>query len=200
MSAPPPDGSDGDLEIEVAEEPAEGAELVEPVAEPPRPRAHLLAFAAGKRHYAVEVIERKKKTPEERRQQWEVLATLFGVFAHRRSEIGIFIDRGYGAQATFTRQLAERAPASLTYRYEVTRVEAGDIYFCTNYGVSAFVPSSVPTFVGNPGFAGYAGYFPGYASYAGYVPRFLNRLRRVRRVKNTNGASRKTASRARHPS
>jgi dipeptide/tripeptide permease len=42
--------------------------------------AALLVFAAGKRHYAVEVIERKRKTPEERRQQWEVLATLFGVF------------------------------------------------------------------------------------------------------------------------
>ena len=59
----------------------------------------------------------------------------FGVFAHRRSEAGIFIDRGYGATATFTRQLAARAPGSLTYRYEMTRVEAGDIYFCVNYGV-----------------------------------------------------------------
>jgi len=59
----------------------------------------------------------------------------FGVFAHRRAEPGIFIDRGYGATATFTRQLAARAPGSLTYRYEVTRVEAGDIYFCVNYGV-----------------------------------------------------------------
>lgn len=59
----------------------------------------------------------------------------FGIFAHRRSEPGIFIDRGYGAQATFTRQFAPRAPGSLTYRYEVTRVEAGDVYFCVNYGV-----------------------------------------------------------------
>jgi len=59
----------------------------------------------------------------------------FGIFAHRRSEPGIFIDRGYGAQATFTRQFAQRAPGSLTYRYEVTRVEAGDVYFCVNYGV-----------------------------------------------------------------
>ena len=59
----------------------------------------------------------------------------FGIFAHRRSEPSIFIDRGYGATATFTRQLAPRAPASLNYRYEVTRVEAGDIYFCVNYGV-----------------------------------------------------------------
>jgi outer membrane protein assembly factor BamA len=59
----------------------------------------------------------------------------FGVFAHRRAEAGIFIDRGYGATATFTRQLTARAPASLTYQYEVTRVEAGDVYFCVNYGV-----------------------------------------------------------------
>lgn len=59
----------------------------------------------------------------------------FSIFAHRRAEPAIFIDRGYGATATFTRQLSERAPASLTYQYEVTRVEAGDIYFCVNYGV-----------------------------------------------------------------
>ena len=59
----------------------------------------------------------------------------FGVFAHRQAQPGIFIDRGYGATATFTRQVAARAPASLTYRYEQTRVEAGDIYFCVNYGV-----------------------------------------------------------------
>jgi outer membrane protein assembly factor BamA len=59
----------------------------------------------------------------------------FGIFAHRRSEPSIFIDRGYGLTATFTRQLASRAPASINYRYEVTRVEAGDIYFCVNYGV-----------------------------------------------------------------
>jgi outer membrane protein assembly factor BamA len=58
-----------------------------------------------------------------------------GVFAHRRAEPAIFVDRGYGATATFTRQLTARAPASLTYRYEVTRVEGGDIYFCVNYGV-----------------------------------------------------------------
>ena len=59
----------------------------------------------------------------------------FSVFAHRRSEPAIFIDRGYGATATFTRQITERAPASLTYQYEVTRVDAGDVYFCVNYGV-----------------------------------------------------------------
>jgi POT family proton-dependent oligopeptide transporter len=44
--------------------------------------ASLAIFAAGKRHYAVEVIgPPKKKTEEERRQQRRVLARLFGVFA-----------------------------------------------------------------------------------------------------------------------
>jgi outer membrane protein assembly factor BamA len=59
----------------------------------------------------------------------------FGVFAHRRSTPGIFIDRGYGGTATFTNQVAIKAPASLTYRFEVNRVDAGDVYFCVNYGV-----------------------------------------------------------------
>lgn len=41
----------------------------------------LLIFAAGKRHYAVEVIDRDHRTtPEERRQRWATLTTLFGIF------------------------------------------------------------------------------------------------------------------------
>jgi len=61
----------------------------------------------------------------------------FGVggFAHRAINPGVFIDRGYGGQATFTRTLTTRAPVSLNYRYERNRVEAGDVYFCVNYGV-----------------------------------------------------------------
>jgi outer membrane protein assembly factor BamA len=58
-----------------------------------------------------------------------------GIFAHRRSTPGIFIDRGYGGSATLTHQVRVRAPLSLTYRYEVNRVDAGDVYFCVNYGV-----------------------------------------------------------------
>lgn len=58
-----------------------------------------------------------------------------GAFAHRRSAPGIYVDQGYGASATFTRTLTERGPMSLTYRYEVTRTDAGDVYFCVNYGV-----------------------------------------------------------------
>lgn len=58
-----------------------------------------------------------------------------GIFTHRRSSPGVFIDRGYGTSATFTRELAPRMPISANYRFEITRVEAGDVYFCINYGV-----------------------------------------------------------------
>ena len=58
-----------------------------------------------------------------------------GVFAHRRAVPGVVIDRGYGADATFTRTLATRAPASITYRFEETLVEANGPYFCINFGV-----------------------------------------------------------------
>ena len=58
-----------------------------------------------------------------------------GLFANRRSAPGVFIDRGYGASATFTREMALHLPASASYRFEVTRVEAGDVYFCVNFGV-----------------------------------------------------------------
>jgi POT family proton-dependent oligopeptide transporter len=37
-------------------------------------------FAFGKRFYAVEIISRKRKTPEERQQQWVVLARIIGLF------------------------------------------------------------------------------------------------------------------------
>ena len=59
----------------------------------------------------------------------------FGGFAQRRSVPAVAIDRGYGGNVTFTRTIGTRAPASLNYRFEVTRVEAGDAYFCVNFGV-----------------------------------------------------------------
>lgn len=58
-----------------------------------------------------------------------------GVFGHRRSAPGIYVDHGYGTSATFTRTLLERATASVNYRFEITRIEAGDVYFCVNYSV-----------------------------------------------------------------
>ena len=57
------------------------------------------------------------------------------VFGHRRSAPGIYIDKGFGTSATFTREIRERAPLSLGYRFELTRVDAGDVYFCINYAV-----------------------------------------------------------------
>jgi outer membrane protein insertion porin family/translocation and assembly module TamA len=57
------------------------------------------------------------------------------LFTHRRSAPGIYVDRGYGTSLTFTRELADRAPASLNYRFEISKVDAGDVYFCINYGV-----------------------------------------------------------------
>ena len=57
------------------------------------------------------------------------------IFAHRRITPGVVVDRGVGASASFTREVALRAPASLSYHFEVTRVEAGDVYFCVNFGV-----------------------------------------------------------------
>jgi outer membrane protein insertion porin family/translocation and assembly module TamA len=58
-----------------------------------------------------------------------------GIFAHRRSSPAVFIDRGYGANASFTRTLTAEVPASLTYRFEENRVEAGNVYFCVNFGI-----------------------------------------------------------------
>ncbi|MFN2565297.1 MAG: POTRA domain-containing protein, partial [Gemmatimonadaceae bacterium] len=44
-----------------------------------------------------------------------------GAFAHRRSAPQVFIDRGYGGNLVYTRNLAERAQASAGYRFELTR-------------------------------------------------------------------------------
>ncbi|HUQ84384.1 MAG TPA: BamA/TamA family outer membrane protein [Gemmatimonadaceae bacterium] len=58
-----------------------------------------------------------------------------GVFAYRRQAPAVFVERGEGANASFTREVAERVPVSLSYRFELTGVTAGDVYFCLNYGV-----------------------------------------------------------------
>jgi outer membrane protein assembly factor BamA len=57
------------------------------------------------------------------------------LFAHRRSSPGIYVDTGFGSSATFTREVMDRGPASINYRFEINRVEAGDVYFCINFGV-----------------------------------------------------------------
>ncbi len=57
------------------------------------------------------------------------------IFAHRRSTPGVVIDRGQGVSASFTRNLAPRTDVSANYRFEVARVEAGNIYFCVNFAI-----------------------------------------------------------------
>ena len=58
-----------------------------------------------------------------------------GAFAQRRAVPAVVIDRGFGGDLTYTRSVGYRTPVSLTYRFEVTRVEAGGPYFCVNFGV-----------------------------------------------------------------
>jgi outer membrane protein assembly factor BamA len=58
-----------------------------------------------------------------------------GVFAQRRSVPGIVVDQSHGVSTTLTRELAPATSVSLTYRYERTRVAAGDVYFCVNFGI-----------------------------------------------------------------
>jgi outer membrane protein assembly factor BamA len=64
-------------------------------------------------------------------------ADQFGVggFAHRTINPGVFVDQGFGGQATLTHVLAPRAPLSLNYRFEQNRVQASDVYFCMTFGV-----------------------------------------------------------------
>jgi outer membrane protein insertion porin family/translocation and assembly module TamA len=58
-----------------------------------------------------------------------------GVFAHRRSAPGVYVDYGYGGNATFTRHLFDRGDLSLRYQFEETRTDADEVYFCVNFGI-----------------------------------------------------------------
>jgi outer membrane protein assembly factor BamA len=88
-------------------------------------------------------------TPEQAflRPTWQFSATMtqpwffstrnslgLSVFSNRRSVPNIVVDVGTGGSLTFTRRLLSDIPASLTYRYERTRVEAGELYFCVDFG------------------------------------------------------------------
>jgi len=58
-----------------------------------------------------------------------------GIFAYRRLAPGVFVERGEGANISFTREVANRVPVSISYRFELNGVAASDVYFCVNYGV-----------------------------------------------------------------
>jgi outer membrane protein insertion porin family/translocation and assembly module TamA len=57
-----------------------------------------------------------------------------GVFARRRSAPGVFVETGYGANATFTRQLFSGVTASLRYQFEETNTSSTQVYYCVNFG------------------------------------------------------------------
>jgi outer membrane translocation and assembly module TamA len=58
-----------------------------------------------------------------------------GIFTHRRSAPAVFVDRGQGANLSLTREVAQQVPVSASYRFELNRVEASDVYFCVNFSV-----------------------------------------------------------------
>jgi outer membrane protein assembly factor BamA len=57
------------------------------------------------------------------------------VFAHRRTIPGIAVERGYGASIALTRDLGPRTNSTLGYTYEVSKIDASEVYFCVSFGV-----------------------------------------------------------------
>jgi outer membrane protein insertion porin family len=56
-------------------------------------------------------------------------------FAHRRTIPGIAVDDGYGGGFSVTRRLDFPTPITASYRFEMSAVRAGDLYFCVNFGI-----------------------------------------------------------------
>jgi outer membrane protein insertion porin family len=61
-----------------------------------------------------------------------------GAFAHRRTVPGVVVDEGIGVSVSVTRRLDFKTPLTLEYRFEDNSVQAGDLYFCGNYGICDF--------------------------------------------------------------
>jgi outer membrane protein assembly factor BamA len=57
------------------------------------------------------------------------------VFAHRRAVPGIVVERGRGASIAFTRDFGPRTNSTLGYTYELSWIDASDVYFCVSFGV-----------------------------------------------------------------
>ncbi len=64
-------------------------------------------------------------------------ANVLGIagFAHRRTIPGIAVDEGFGGELSATRRLDFPTTVTLGYRFEMTGVRAGDLYFCVNFGI-----------------------------------------------------------------
>lgn len=57
------------------------------------------------------------------------------LFSHRSSVPGIVIDRGHGGSLSLARRLLRGLRLDLGYRYERNGLDAGELYFCVNFGV-----------------------------------------------------------------
>jgi outer membrane protein assembly factor BamA len=57
-----------------------------------------------------------------------------GLFARRHIAPNVYIDEGYGANASFTRKLFEHVNVSLRYQFEESNVQASQVYYCINFG------------------------------------------------------------------
>jgi outer membrane protein assembly factor BamA len=57
------------------------------------------------------------------------------VFAHRRAVPGIVVERGSGASLALTRDFGPRTNSTLGYTYELSWIDASDVYFCVSFGV-----------------------------------------------------------------
>jgi outer membrane protein insertion porin family len=57
------------------------------------------------------------------------------IFTHRRIIPGVAIDEGVGSDLSLTRRIEFGSPTTASYRYELIRVRAGDLFFCINYGI-----------------------------------------------------------------
>ncbi len=56
-------------------------------------------------------------------------------FGQRLSEPGAYVDRAAGFTTAFTREVMDRVPVSIGYRFERAAVDAGDVYFCESFGL-----------------------------------------------------------------
>jgi outer membrane protein assembly factor BamA len=57
------------------------------------------------------------------------------LFTHRRSVPGVVTDVGAGGTVSLTRDLGLTGHATVGYTYEVSRIDASDVYFCVSVGL-----------------------------------------------------------------
>lgn len=57
------------------------------------------------------------------------------VFSHRRSQPGVVTDRGVGTTMSLTRTISPHLQFTTGYTYELSSIDASDVYFCVSVGL-----------------------------------------------------------------